>query len=493
MATVSDVTIKYAAQGAKAAQKADKGVRDSIKETAKTARKESGTISRWMQRHRNALIGIGAASAAAMGAIIKNSPALQAELSTVRLGFSLLAMQIGNDLAPALRGAGDLALDASEAYSDLPDPIRKVTSGIIGLGLVIGSFLGVLAGLQSLIEGTFVATLGKKAAGAISGFISGTIALAVAVGIIIALLVVWVLHITGVLDRFKDLGKGLSDFLSGPLAGFKDALIAVITFAMGPLLVLGAAIVGFVEGGFSGAMERAGEMITIMVTGVKNTINNVIGYLRGTAAGMLSGAIDYVIGGIQDTWRGFKQWLIGGSFIPDLINDVVSYLRSSGESLLRDAFDTAIGAAEDAINALNPRQWGIDMMRELENGIESAADSVRETAEGIQEDISEHIGFDNVSNDRMARRWGSDLVQEFESGMKGERTNLRRSARGARSQLGEMSATPSGVGGGGGGSPTVEVRFERGAIRQRGNGEVEVNQRSVTKEQGSAFDSRSNI
>jgi hypothetical protein len=252
---------------------------------------------------------------------------------------------------------------------------------------------------------------------------------------------------------------------------------------------------------------------------------------------MIVGAIGAIINGIVDAFVGLATTLIGGSIIPEMIANIASYLGGAAVNLVRGAvqaianaiagvfralnplnwgstiangiasgLNSAVGAVRGAasaaadavsgvINTLNPVRWGSDMMNELSSGIQSAADSVTDTASGIAESIASHIGFDNVQNDRMARRWGSDLVQEFSKGMRGEQTSLRRMARGAQSQLGQpMSSTPPGGGAGAGGSPTVLVRFERGAINDRGRGErPEVNERNVTKEQGSQFRSRSNI
>jgi hypothetical protein len=544
MATVSDVTIKYAARGAKAAQKADKGVRDSIKETAKTAREESGTVSRWMQRHRKAILGIAAATTGAMMAIVKNSPALSAELGTVRLGFSLLAMQIGNDLAPALQGAGDSALGLAESYRNLPDPIRTALSAVIGITLGLGTLAGVAAGLQSLFAGTFVATIGSSVAGALStaasavaSFIAGSVALLALIGAIIGIFAVWVLEITGVLDFIGSLGSGLRNLIGGPLADFIITLLT-LTGIFPLLAVLGAAIIGFVRGGFSGAMEMAGRMLDTLWQSVVNTFNNIANWLLNSAVPMITGAIGSLVSGVIDWFVQMGQRLIGGSIIPEIIGDIASYLGGAAVDLVlggaqaiadaitgvfdalnplnwgsdiasgladglsgavdmaRSAADSVAGAVSNTIDSLNPMNWGSDLAGEFSDGLNNAADGVVDTANDVADSISNAIGFDNVQNDRMARRWGSDLAQEFSKGLDSEQNTLKRKARGASNQLGQaMSATPPGSGrrgGGGGGQPVI--RFERGAITNRGRGErPEVDQRNVTKEQGSAFDSRSNI
>jgi hypothetical protein len=544
MATVSDVTIKYAARGAKAAQKADKGVRDSIKETAKTAREESGTISRWMQRHRGAILAIAAATTGAMMAIVKASPTLSAEMATIRLGFSLLAMQIGQDLAPAFRWLGDLALDLADAYRDLPDPLRTFISAAIGLTLVLGTLAGVVVGLHSLFAGTFVATLASSVAGALStaasavaSFIAGSTALLALIGAIIGVFVVWILEITGVLDWIGGLGSAVRDIVGGPIANFIIALLT-LTGIFPLLAVLGAAVIGFVRGGFSGAIEMAGRMLGILWQSIVNTFNNIANFLLNDALNMITGAVGSIVSGVISWFMDLANRLIGGSIIPDMIADIASYLKGAAVDLVlggvgaitdavvgdfdslnpmdwgtdiasgfadgltgsvdmvASAADSVVGAVTGAIDSLNPMDWGSDLAGEFSDGLNNASDGVVDTANDVADSIANAIGFDNTQNDRMARRWGSDLLEEFAAGAERERNNLRRSLGGATGELGEaMSATPAGTGGGGaGGGGQPIIRFERGAIINRGRNErPEVDQRNVTKEQGSAFDSRSNI
>jgi phage-related protein len=252
---------------------------------------------------------------------------------------------------------------------------------------------------------------------------------------------------------------------------------------------------------------------------------------------MIVGAIGAIINGIIDAFVGLATTLIGGSVIPEMIADIASYLggaavsavRSAvqaiagaiasvfqalnplnwgstivnglknglnqGISAVRSAADAVVGAVSGVVDGLNPMNWGSDLANEFADGISNTVDSVADSAENVADSIANSLGFDNVQNDRMARRWGSDLAQEFSSGLASERKNLERTARGAASGMGSaMSATPPGTGGGGGGASNVIVRFERGAINDRGRGQrPEVNERNVTKEQGSAFNSRSNI
>ena len=542
MATVSDVTIKYAARGAKAAQKADQNVRDSIQETAQTAREQSGTINRWMQRHQAAILGIAAATTGAMMAIIRASPTLSAEMSTIRLGFSLLAMQIGQDLAPAFRFLGDVALGLAESYRSLPAPVRTVISAFIGLSLALGTVAGIVAGLQTLFTGTFIATLGGKVVAAISsattsigGFIAASTAAAASVGAIIGIFGVWLLEITGILGFIGRLGSGLRNLIGGPMADFIITLMT-LTGIIPILGTIGAAIVGFIRGGFSGAVKMAGKFLNTLYQSMVNTFTNIASWIKSNAISLITAAVQALTGNIVGAFLSLFQTLIGGSLVPRMFQQIASYIGGAAVSLVANAAqavtnaisgafqalnplnwggtiangvanglngavgavssaaDSTLGAINGVVDDLNPLDWGSDLANEFASGISNTADAAIDSAQDVADGIANALGFDNIQNDRMARRWGSDLAQEFSTGLARERKNLERAARGTARQLGTaMSATPPGGGGAGGGSPTVLVRFERGAIRQRGDGRPEVNERNVTKEQGSAFNSRSNI
>jgi len=153
MANVSSVVLNYAVRGADRAQRKDKQVRESIQRTGREARKQAGTIRRWMQRHQAAIAGIAAATAGAMMAIVRNSPTLRGELAGARLAFSLFAMTVGEDIAPALNGISDTLLDLQEAYANLDGAVRKPISALIGFSLAAGFVVTALGLLASELLG----------------------------------------------------------------------------------------------------------------------------------------------------------------------------------------------------------------------------------------------------------------------------------------------------------------------------------------------------
>lgn len=224
------VVLKYAARGAKQAQRADQKVRDTVRETARIAKRKTGEIQQWFQANRQALIALGAAMTGVMAGIISNSPALSAEMSQIRLAFSLIAMEIGQVLAPAFQFVGDLALDAADAFSNLPGPVKSAISWMVALAAVIFGGTGLLAALQAVwgfLSGTFIATIGSALVGALStawgwfttlasgiaGSTAAVFAIAAAIGAAIGTFAVWILEITGVLDKIEVLGGWVGSLL----------------------------------------------------------------------------------------------------------------------------------------------------------------------------------------------------------------------------------------------------------------------------------------
>ena len=306
MANVSSVVLNYAVRGADRAQRKDKQVRESVQRTGREARKQAGTIRRWMQRHQAAIAGIAAATAGAMMAIVRNSPTLRGELAGLRLAFSLFAMTVGEDVAPALNGLSDTALDLQEAYANLPSAIRKPISALIGFGLAAGFVVTALAGLETLIAGTAVAS----ALGTIAAYASTAGAI-----------------LSGVLGAALSYVTGLLSAAAAALAGVSAATAAVVAAIVAILAAIGV---------------LAGELlgVTNMIDGVGRSSNrlvlalsNLLFFLLGPFIGALAVLYAFWKGG----WDNAKR--VALRFIDEI-----------GKAFLR--FATALGAGIHALGAL---------------------------------------------------------------------------------------------------------------------------------------------
>ena len=446
--------MKYAAKGAQRVQRADQNVRQSIQTTADTARESRGEINRWMQRHQAAILGIAAATTGAMAAIISQSPALSAQLSEVRLAFSLLAMELGRELAPTFDTIGEKAVGFANWFKGLPDPVQSVIAHAIAL-------TGVLAGLAvgfSAIAPTVTTVL---------GLLSGPLVLAIGavIGIAAALYTAWqqdFAGIRGVVARFVSAAAGLFggfvDFVGGLWNAWGDEIMAVTRF-IGK--TIGVMLVSTIDA-LATAMQMAGAIL-------RGDFNGALESLLGLAdrGNKRFRNLHPAIGKFQDGIR-------------NTVSDVQDFAGAVGnvDDTLRSAFEDT---AEKAL------KWGKDIVDNLIRGIQQKTPGLDDVVQGAKSAIAKHLSFDQVANDRMARRWGRDMVQEFSAGMQSARPTLETGAP----DVGQTTGLAAGGGGGGGGGTTNDITFERGAIVIHGSGgDGRVTSDDVAEGVSKAFDGR---
>lgn len=176
--------------------------------------------------------------------------------------------------------------------------------GLVGSGLMllVGQFTGATGAITtftSALKGAYawlaaggLSGILSTVSGYISGFVSwlaagsaGAIAFAAALGAAVGLFVVWVMHITGILDWIENLGAALGSQLP---AWARDGLIAVIGIFAGGLAVLGAMIVGFMENGLKGAINRGEEVLGIFEGAWDRTLSRIWSLLTGWKAKVVS-------------------------------------------------------------------------------------------------------------------------------------------------------------------------------------------------------------
>lgn len=196
---ISKLVIQYESKGAEKAEKADGKVRTSLKKTGKTAKKEETVVERWMTAHKKALITIGAAAGGALAFILKSTPTLAAELGSIRLAFSLLAMEIGQLLVPLFIKLEEWSWKLSEGFAGLSPPIKKAISAMVIVAVVstvlivsIALLIAGLVGLGITVTVLAVVAIGVILVGAIVylterfGFLKGMLMLiAVIIGVVL--------------------------------------------------------------------------------------------------------------------------------------------------------------------------------------------------------------------------------------------------------------------------------------------------------------------
>lgn len=232
----------------------------------------------------------------------------------------------------AVEQVGDSSGSLSDSFGSLGTQSGFVSGalGLLGSGLMLlvgqftsastatGAMAGALKGLYGWLAGGGLSGVIATASGYVSSFIgwlaagsAGALAFAAALGAAIGLFVVWIMKITGVLDWIGSLGEALGTKLPG---WARDGTLAVISIFAGALALLGAMIIGFMEGGLQGAIERGEEVLQIF-----------------------GGAWERLFSGIMDKAGEFKS-------------DIISW----GEGIATDLSDVITGVVTGAWNAAVP-------------------------------------------------------------------------------------------------------------------------------------------
>ena len=306
----------------------------------------------------------------------------------------LLAGSFGFAAAGANQ-AGDEADEADTEFTLLRGTVGGVTRAfgrffrMLAGGTILTTISGLASKLVTVLGGLSLSGILGSVTGAISSFVgwlaagsAGALAFAGAIGAAIGLFGVWILEITGVLDWIGSLGQMLSVELPG---WARDGLLAVIGLFTGPLAVIGGFIVGFIEGGFSEAFDRAGQVIDIFFGAFARTfgrIGSIVDRTVRTIMGMFAQAKNWVVSQLRaignfalGIWSGIESGVSGAlsgvtGFFTDLKNDAtgaIDEVLTSAQDLpgdiagiFTDLGDSFSGAFADTFNAVIPNEVGLD-------------------------------------------------------------------------------------------------------------------------------------
>lgn len=446
MASVSEVVLKYGSKGASKAARADQKVRESVKETANTARSESGAIDRWMTQHKSAINKIGMATTAVMGAILSASPTLRAELDGIRLGFSLLADTIVRDVLPGSGTLSEAVIDLALAYREWDSPLRRVISGTVLL-------LGVLWPLVKV--GGAVVGMAKSIAGAWATFTtfitSGTAAAtaaAVAIGGLIGLLGVGILEVTGINDKIEAFGSMVGDALPGWV---RDGMLAVTSFFLAPIATVGAAILGFVEGFLEGGLSegidqmvaRTQQMMGIFKRAIVNTVSNIVGLIGDFGQAMINKG------------KALGQFLATGLF-------------NAATGVWEKAQDIASGIVDRIPSVGDMIELGKDIINGLADGIKNAAGAVGDAAGDVAQGFRDRLPGSDAKTGPLSDFTDIPDIMINELSRVGDDTGrLEKGADSAASALRPPTSAPTG----GRRSGETTIVFEPGAVVMHGGGD----------------------
>ncbi len=362
MPKVSDITIGFKTEGADEVQQDQRKVRSEVSETAKTAQKQQGTVTSWMERNQEALVGIGAASAGALYAIARSSETMGAYLDSMRASFSFFAETIAQDVQPALEALEGVLWRISTAYSNLPPGVRKVISYLLLFAAVVGSVLGAASLLIKAVSGisaalgTLAGWLGISTSGLSSAAAAAASAaapfLAAAAAIIAVVAAAWALE-----TQFGKLGRQINTVFL-PIAMGIPGWIYVLETRFGAL----TKYLDFVKTGFSK-----------LTKGIKGFLD----FIQQSDREIIS---DFV--NLFKSWLPSKMKKWGEDAVINFVDGLLSMrekLDSAGDKL-KETLKKKL-SFDRVANDRMVFSWGIDMVSHMAKGIKSNVGSMKTAAQ----------------------------------------------------------------------------------------------------------------
>lgn len=365
MAQVSEVVLKYAAKGAKQAQRADDKVRRGLEQTQKTAQKSAGRVNRWMQANRSAIEAISVATLAFLGGLIAASPLARAELGLLRSSFGILADAILAPLLPAFTALSLFVLDAAEAFRDLPNPVRTAVSLILvgAAAIAILLKLGFIAWLAGAIKAMAIW------AAVNFGVASSLGAVAIGIGVVVGLAAGFILALFLLHKAAEENNKALA-ILGSILLGVVLAGITAVLIGLSPLVliigVLAAAIAFFAVawannwGDIQGKMQAAWDFIAPILEGLGQAIVDVFEIIVGFGASIwdaISPGVEAFIDFAEGVVTSLSEMAANAlSIVLDLASTVVDTLsRIPGVDHLLSGARGAVGQLRRGLRQLERR------------------------------------------------------------------------------------------------------------------------------------------
>lgn len=438
MALISNLVVRYAASGAQAVVDAERRVRESISETARTAAKESGITKQWMERNKTALAAIGVAAGGAMAAIISQTPELVAGLSETQLYFSMFAMELGQTWSPALEGFNGLLEAALGWFEKLPDPVKELVGGLTGIGLALLVAIPAIALFVWSLGTISAATAGLSFTTALGGLTLLGAAVGIVAGLLLGGVVVWALWRTGVLQAIEEAGAKVGQFAynAGVIFGnLKDNILEWLGLVASSAGLWGA---------------------RFALNWIDGIVSNIpfLGDLLGPKIDSLKGVLDQAGIDLQKKWDewnasgGLKDGLTVGVVTPAWANDP-SKMKHPVTDWMNSLFGGAPGAGDtgqtdrlsqilpdfeipagydDALTRLQEIQTQSETldrtasttaanvsasMATMAGNVTTSSQSVSSTAESTTGDVA--TTFDTLVS--RSPKWGSDLMGHFVVGL----------------------------------------------------------------------------
>lgn len=463
---VSKVAVEFASQGADRLVRDEKRVEGAISQTAKTAQKSEAKTQRWMERHKTALLAIGAATSAVMAGIIAASPDLSAALSEVHLNFSMLAMSIGEDWAPAFEWLAGVTEGLAEAYEALPEPIQDVLAWGVLLGIGLGIISGLAAGLTWILTplatwlgltGVAAETAGVGAAAGAGGMSALVAALAIVAGALLGGIIVWALWKVGVIQALEDAFawvRWVKDNTLTVLGNLWDNLVSWAGLVADSAGAWGARLaLNWVDGIVSN-VPFLGDALAPKIESLRSALDTVDQDIQGrwaqwnSGGGFLEGALEgFTLSPrpanrtVSDAIAGVDSWVFGtGATGTETSDDRMAGLAASlmpeGYQEYLDSIGTMQAKQEEYLATIETKSAEAAAKY---SGSMTTMSTATETAGGAIEtsttNMSTTVASQFIGLGMNAPKWGSDLMGNFIIGLNSRYGELQSTLSAIRSMI----------------------------------------------------------
>jgi len=359
-------------------------------------------------------LGLGLIAGATILGIAKHSAIASLYMNDFSDAFGYLIDEIITPAEPLLQKASDLLWELGDRFEKLPEPIKKVSSGLF----LIGGGVGALAAGFAVLKGLGITTLFSGMSSAIMGIpmslttaVTAVGAGAVAIGLAVGLAGMKVIDMVGGFDK---IGKWADDFATkNPVA---KALIDAI---LDPIATTGVILLDIVRGDWDKIpehMEYMNEKLKDNLNLIKDTIyNGFTNIFRDTFDSVTNSLADLIIS--TDTYfnelsDNFKDWATNmvDSFlegISDLPIKLSNFLRDGIHEHLSWLPEWASGAI-----GLSPTliQIGEMVPQSIQEGIESSPLDVNPKVN--QSNINKSM-IDNINGGGMGNGNGKEVNIEI--------------------------------------------------------------------------------
>ena len=324
--------------------------------------------------------------AEAMAATMQDN--LTGDITVLKSMLQELAISLGDLMMPTLREIVASIQSLVDWLNNLDDSTKETIIQVALIVAAIGPALIVIGKVVSAV-GTIVSAAGSLTTllGGLTGVIAGISAPILAVVAAVAALAAGFVYLYQTNEEFRN---KVTELVNGVKENFSN-MIETIKPAFEELFGTVKQIIGEVVDGFKKFIEEGKPVFEFIATGIAGVINGVM-----AATTPIVNTINSVIKTVVEVVKAMFALFTGDfkSFQEHaknaLINllDVVKNLLTAKLSFFKGLFST-FGA--DIVS--NAMQWGIDMINNLINGIQSMIGRVGDAIKSVADVISSYIHF----------------------------------------------------------------------------------------------------